>query len=670
MTERCVLLLGTPKGAFLLEGDPAAATGGAADRCARAGRSTTSRSSRGTGALLAGGRQPVVRAAAVWRSDDLGETWTHSSEGLTYGDDGPKVDHGLERHGAASTRIYAGVEPAGLFRSTDRGATWAHVEGLTDHPSRPEWGPGAGGLILHTIVPHPTDPTRMWVGISAVGRVRDARRRRDLGRPATRASARTSTRRTVPGVRAVRPQAGHRRGRRASGSTSRTTAASTAPTTAGVAWDGDHRGPAVAVRLRDGRPPARPETVWTIPLTEPEEGRLMPGRRSAAVWRTHDGGATWIRAGEGLPQEDAYVGVLREAMAVDRLDPVGVYFGTSTGQLYGQRRRGPDLVAGSRTTCRRSGPWRRSSLAEAGARPAVVHLPRSLVALFPGCRAAHRGARRDRARGRPGPGPPRARAREPGARRRARRSGRHLNVFVAGERASLDTPVPPGAEVHVDPGGLRRLRAVLAAACVAGRAATGHRAATSPAAEEVRRRIDRARCSSVCRWARSWLDACANRSSRSRRSRSRSSWRSSTSPPPRRSPVGGPSARPGAPGRSGAVSTALAQAGSTRLCRQPVEQPGIECRRAARRPGTPADGRLRQAPGRGSGRRPRGPPPGPAGASRASPAAGSRRPGSPTGAGPPPGRPASAAAQKPRRRVERLRGTRRRCTLSASRDSR
>ncbi len=65
----------------------------------------------------------------------------------------------------------------------------------------------------------------------------------------------------------------------------------------------------------------------------------MPGA-SAAVWRTHDGGGSWNRAGEGLPQTGAYVGVLREAMAVDRLDPVGVYFGTSTGQLYGSADEG------------------------------------------------------------------------------------------------------------------------------------------------------------------------------------------------------------------------------------------------------------------------------------------------------------------------------------------
>jgi photosystem II stability/assembly factor-like uncharacterized protein len=85
--------------------------------------------------------------------------------------------------------------------------------------------------------------------------------------------------------------------------------------------------------------PRDPQTVWTIPLNGDDKGRYVPDG-SAAVWRTHDGGDSWIRAGDGLPQRDAYVGVLREAMAVDRLDPVGVYFGTSTGQLYGSDDEG------------------------------------------------------------------------------------------------------------------------------------------------------------------------------------------------------------------------------------------------------------------------------------------------------------------------------------------
>ena len=99
---------------------------------------------------------------------NLGQSWSQSSEGLSYGDDQPAVTR-VWNITPANGVLYAGVEPAGLFRSEDGGITWEHVAGLRAHPSTPDWQPGNGGLILHSIVPHPTDPARMWVGISAVG---------------------------------------------------------------------------------------------------------------------------------------------------------------------------------------------------------------------------------------------------------------------------------------------------------------------------------------------------------------------------------------------------------------------------------------------------------------------------------------------------------------------
>ena len=164
------LLVGTPKGAFILDSDQ--------DRRDWAVRGPLCEGwpihdliiEPSSGAILAAGGSPWY-GPAVWRSEDGGTTWTHSSEGLTYGE-GEGVEPVATVWSLATGpdgTLFAGVEPAGLFRSSDGGATWSHVEGLTNHPTRPTWGPGAGGLILHTIVPHPTDPQRTWVGISAVG---------------------------------------------------------------------------------------------------------------------------------------------------------------------------------------------------------------------------------------------------------------------------------------------------------------------------------------------------------------------------------------------------------------------------------------------------------------------------------------------------------------------
>jgi hypothetical protein len=331
MGKRVLMLVGTKKGAFILESD--------ADRRDWSMRGPLCEGwpihdlivEPASGAIFAAGGSPWY-GGAVFRSDDLGESWTHSSAGLTYGDEAEPIRTIWSLSTTPDGGLLAGVEPAGLFRSDDRGSTWRHVEGLTNHPTRPTWGPGAGGLILHTIIPHPTDATRTWVGISAVGvfETRDAGTSWEPRNVGVRNEGNPDNKFTVTGqcvhkfaMAAGEPDTLYQRNhsgvyRSDNGSESWQEITGKLPTDFGFSMVSHPRDPA---------------TCWVIPLSTPEDGRLMPDGH-AAVWRTHDRGASWIQADEGLPTRDAYLSVLREAMARDTLDPVGVSFGTSTGQVW------------------------------------------------------------------------------------------------------------------------------------------------------------------------------------------------------------------------------------------------------------------------------------------------------------------------------------------------
>ena len=334
MSTRVELLIGTKKGAFILESDEARKKWDLRGPFCETW--PIHHLVRAVDGALYGAAGNAWYGPSVWRSDDDGATWTQSSEGLTYGDDEPKITT-IWNLTAANGTLYAGVEPAGLFRSDDGARTWQHVYGLRDHPSRPEWQPGNGGLCLHSIVPHPTDRDRLWVGISAVGafETADGGKTWELRNKGVRADF-------YPGDPPEFGQCVHKMGLH--------------PTHPERLYQQNHCG---VYRTDDGGRqwtditpglpsqfgfplavhPHDPSTLYVIPLNGDDQGRHMVNGH-AAVWRSRDRGDSWQQLDDGLPHSGAYLGVLREAMAIDRLETPGLYFGTSTGQVFGSRDEG------------------------------------------------------------------------------------------------------------------------------------------------------------------------------------------------------------------------------------------------------------------------------------------------------------------------------------------
>ncbi len=333
-TDDVEVLVGTRKGLFVLRG-PRAGTLVAAERqfpgqvVEYAMRDR--RSGRYFAAVTHGQFGPHLFA-----SDDPGGEWEQT--------DGPTFPPDTE---AAVSRIWvvepaeedgvlwAGVAPAALFRSADGGGTWSLVRSLWDEPSRPRWEAGAGGLCLHSIVTWPGDPQRLAVAISAAGIWLSD----DGG-----ASWRRGVRGLVPRYLPEEAREGsltlcaHKLAR-----------ARTEPTTLYLQFHGgvyrsDDAGETWIEISRDsGLPsdfgfplvadPRDARRVFVIPLVA-DLDRVTPASR-LRVYETRDRGASWQALESGLPQEGAYATILRQAFCHDGGDPLGLYFGTESGELYG-----------------------------------------------------------------------------------------------------------------------------------------------------------------------------------------------------------------------------------------------------------------------------------------------------------------------------------------------
>ncbi len=337
MAEKVLLLIGTRKGVFIAESDGDRRSWSLSGPFCETWPMNHVVGDPATGTIYGAGGNAWF-GPAVWKSTDLGATWSHSSEGLAYaaGEDPITSVWSLA---AVDGYLYAGVQPAGLFLSDDGGENWEQVSGLRDHPTRPQWQPGGAGLILHSLVIDPEDHDRMWVGISAAGvfHSADGGRTWEPRNQGTRADFLPEGQRypefgqcvhcvvKAPGMADRLYQQNHCGMYRSEDG--------------GVSWQSIEAGLPSTFGFPAAVHPRDPDTLFLIPLNGDIRGRYVPDGK-AAVWRTRDGGSNWQALRDGLPQENVFFGVLRQAMATDRLDPAGVYFGSSSGALFASADEG------------------------------------------------------------------------------------------------------------------------------------------------------------------------------------------------------------------------------------------------------------------------------------------------------------------------------------------
>lgn len=294
--------------------------------------------------VTAGGRSPAgtfvaattsyVYGPALHTSGDL-RTWQQLEAGPVFAAGSGRSLNQIWFVTAFEGVWYVGVSEAALFVTEDEGKSWHPVEGLNDHATRSAWQPGAGGLCAHTLLVDPNDARRMWCGISAVGVFRT-----DDGGATWQPKN--------EGVTCAAPDEDH------TGIGYCVHALAADPVNPNWIYRQDHKG---MYRTRDGADTWEPienglpsgfgfplaidrrsGAVYAFPL-ESDEYRMPPDGR-ARVYRSSDRGESWRPLANGLPQDHAYLTVLRRSMVADSLEECGVYFGTTSGQVFFTRDEG------------------------------------------------------------------------------------------------------------------------------------------------------------------------------------------------------------------------------------------------------------------------------------------------------------------------------------------
>lgn len=334
-----VLLVGTKRGLFLLtstdrEGWEIEATGLTGQRIFYAILDQRN------GKRLFAANNGDFFGSFIRYSDDFGQTWQEPERGIQFPpDSGQKLTNiwVIEKgHPNEPETLYAGVDPASLWVSTDAGKNWTLNESLAHHPTRERWEPGAGGLCLHTIIPDYSNPARMWIGISAVGCMRT-----DDGGESWSFLNKNVRAGFLPDQYPEFGQCIHRFVQH--------------PSNPNVLYQQNHCGIYKSTNGGDdwtdiqhnlpsefGFPIAldahHPDTVYVIvedPMARDNVSQQF------TVYRTENGGEHWEPLTNGLPTGPGIsLGVLRHAMCADTLDPCGIYVGTTTGQLFASHDRG------------------------------------------------------------------------------------------------------------------------------------------------------------------------------------------------------------------------------------------------------------------------------------------------------------------------------------------
>jgi photosystem II stability/assembly factor-like uncharacterized protein len=343
-----LLLVGTRKGSFLITSDPSRRNwevSGPHNPGAEVFHITYDH--RNDGRILSAANHPVWGPQLEY-SDDQGSTWTSAQEQPRFpGEGGETVKniwHVEPGRDSEPQVVYAGVEPAALFKSEDVGQTWHEVPALSHHPTREQWFPGGGGLCLHSIVLDPNDTSRMLVAASAVGvfGTTDAGESWTLMNKGLRADFNPADRFPEIGLcphkmlsPRSRPELIYQQNH----------CGVFRSDSAGAQWEDITEGLPSRFGFVLGLHSQDSQTLYVLPedqaLGENVGGfQRFVSEAKFRVFRSRNGGRDWEPLSKGLPQQNAYLHAMREGMATDSLDPCGIYVGTTSGHIFYSRDDG------------------------------------------------------------------------------------------------------------------------------------------------------------------------------------------------------------------------------------------------------------------------------------------------------------------------------------------